>query len=103
MVMHFICKTTELPPVLIEVLTLCLLQRVLHFHGLTFFLSFHHMILYYPSGYVSLPITGRVIPVPCVWFVSACLVYVTLLSSLMTLIPKLSLFHWGIVGESLET
>ena len=60
------------------------------------------MILYYPSGYVSLPVTGRVIPVPCVWFVSACLVYVTLLSSLMTLIPKLSLFHWGIAsgGES---
>ena len=99
MVMHFICKTTELPPVLIEVLTLCLLQQVLHFHGLTFFLISPHD----PSGYVSLPVTGRVIPVPCVWFVSACLVCVTLLSSLMTLIPKLSLFHWGIVGESLET
>ena len=47
------------------------------------------MILYYPSGYVSLPLTGRVIPIPCVWFVSACLVYVTLLTDY-----TLSLLEW---------
>ena len=42
MVMHLVCTTTELSPVLIEVLMLCLLQRVLHFHGLTFFLISQH-------------------------------------------------------------